>query len=259
MPAVHNRERDTTDYSDPLSNRSSDYNDHRPGYRDERERDSGSRSSGSDDREISLGTGTILAIFFALALVCAVFFGLGYSMGRKSAQSPTVVAASSEPLPSSTFSSFKPPAGSLPSQSSQKKNSEAAPPAPTDPDATIVTSPVSAAAHKESSSGLPPAPVVREAPRTSPPASASPSPASPTAAPAIDPNGTAIVQVAAVSHQEDADTLVTALKKRGYTVFIRQEPQDKLLHVQIGPFANKKDAEAMRQRLLSDGYNAIIK
>jgi cell division septation protein DedD len=49
------------------------------------------------------------------------------------------------------------------------------------------------------------------------------------------------------------------LKKRGYTVTIRQEPQDKLLHVQVGPFANKKDAEAMRQRLLADGYNAIVK
>jgi cell division septation protein DedD len=69
----------------------------------------------------------------------------------------------------------------------------------------------------------------------------------------------AVVQVAAVSHQEDADVLMTALKKRGYTVTIRQEPQDKLLHVQVGPFANKKDAEAMRQRLLADGYNAIVK
>jgi cell division septation protein DedD len=49
------------------------------------------------------------------------------------------------------------------------------------------------------------------------------------------------------------------LKKHGYSVTIRQEPQDKLLHVQVGPFANKKDAEAMRQRLLADGYNAIVK
>ena len=35
------------------------------------------------DREISLGTTTILGIFFALALLCAVFFGFGYSqIGR---------------------------------------------------------------------------------------------------------------------------------------------------------------------------------
>jgi cell division septation protein DedD len=79
------------------------------------------------------------------------------------------------------------------------------------------------------------------------------------AMPSPSATGTALVQVAAVSHQEDADLLVAALKKRGYNVFIRQEPQDKLLHVQIGPFATKKDAEAMRQHLLADGYNAIVK
>jgi cell division septation protein DedD len=71
--------------------------------------------------------------------------------------------------------------------------------------------------------------------------------------------GSIVVQVAAVSHQEDADVLTNALKKRGYSVAVRQVPQDKLLHVQIGPFANRKDADAMRQRLLADGYNAIVK
>lgn len=38
------------------------------------------------DREVTLNTGTVLALFFALALICAVFFGFGYSMGRKSTQ-----------------------------------------------------------------------------------------------------------------------------------------------------------------------------
>jgi cell division septation protein DedD len=68
------------------------------------------------------------------------------------------------------------------------------------------------------------------------------------------------VQVAAMSHQEDADVVAVDLKHRGYTVAVRREPQDKLFHVQIGPFANKKEADAMRQHLQSDGYNnAIVK
>jgi cell division protein FtsN len=46
---------------------------------------------------------------------------------------------------------------------------------------------------------------------------------------------------------------------RGYAVAIHTEPQDKYLHVQVGPFASKKDAEAMRQKLLADGFNAIVK
>ena len=53
--------------------------------------------------------------------------------------------------------------------------------------------------------------------------------------------------------------LVNALKRRGYNVAVRHEPQDKLLHVQIGPLPNRVEADAMRQRLLADGYKAIVK
>jgi cell division septation protein DedD len=53
--------------------------------------------------------------------------------------------------------------------------------------------------------------------------------------------------------------LLNALKRRGYDVTIRHEPQDKLLHIQIGPYPTRKDADVMRQRLLADGYNAIVK
>jgi len=238
MPALHNRDRDTSD------------------YRDQKD----------DDREISLGTGTILAIFFALALVCAAFFGLGYSMGRKSAQTPSIAAAA-DPAPNATFSGFKPPAGNPATPpATARRNPEAAPAPPADPDGEIVSTPVSSAEEPSASkrSAPPPskdsgseAPIVRESPRPAQAASSTVGQTSPM--PVIDPNGTSMVQVAAVSHQEDADTLIVALKKRGYTVFIRQEPKDKLFHVQLGPFATKKDADAMRQHLLADGYNAIVK
>ena len=52
---------------------------------------------------------------------------------------------------------------------------------------------------------------------------------------------------------------MTALKRKGYAVAIHNETQDKLLHVQVGPFASHKDADAMRQKLLADGFNAIVK
>jgi cell division septation protein DedD len=68
-----------------------------------------------------------------------------------------------------------------------------------------------------------------------------------------------IVQVAAVSSQDVADILTSSLQKKGYTVVVRHEPQDKLLHVQIGPFTDRKDALAMQQRVLADGFNAIVK
>ena len=226
------------------------------------------RDSGPEDREISLGTTTIIGIFFALALLCAVFFGFGYSMGRRSAQT---VAGSSGGTPTSDGNSAKPAPGSPASRAvaPSGENKEAA-----DEDNG------SAKSDSAASSTATVANVSRATPATKPqPSRVEPS-AEPTANPAIKPvsmprpaastvgpptpvaipgMGSAVVQVAAVSHQEDADVLMSALKKHGYNVAVRQEPQDKLLHVQIGPFANKKDAEAMRQRLLTDGYNAIVK
>ena len=67
------------------------------------------------------------------------------------------------------------------------------------------------------------------------------------------------VQVAAVSHQEDADVLSSALRRRGYAVLSRTDAADHLIHVQIGPFSNRKEAEATRLRLQGDGYNAFLK
>src|ERR1700690_1964727 len=38
----------------------------------------------SQDTEITLGTGKMLALFFGLVALCAVFFGIGFSLGRSS-------------------------------------------------------------------------------------------------------------------------------------------------------------------------------
>ena len=68
-----------------------------------------------------------------------------------------------------------------------------------------------------------------------------------------------MVQVAAVRVPQDAEILVDALKRHGYTAVVRNEPQDQLLHVQLGPFNSRTDAMAMRAKLLTDGYNAVVK
>ncbi len=67
-----------------------------------------------------------------------------------------------------------------------------------------------------------------------------------------------MVQIAAVSHKEDADVLVGALANRGYAVSARHEPGDNLIHVCIGPFNDREEANRWRVRLLNDGYNAMI-
>jgi DedD protein len=67
-----------------------------------------------------------------------------------------------------------------------------------------------------------------------------------------------MVQIAAVSNPEDADVLVNALRKRGYAVTAHRDAADGLIHVRIGPFSNRNEANNWRLKLLNDGYNAIV-
>jgi cell division septation protein DedD len=67
-----------------------------------------------------------------------------------------------------------------------------------------------------------------------------------------------MVQIAAVSSHEDADVLVSALHKRGYAVSLSQDEGDGQFHVRVGPFASLSEAKTVRQKLLNDGYNAVV-
>ena len=68
-----------------------------------------------------------------------------------------------------------------------------------------------------------------------------------------------MVQIAAISRQEDAEVLAGALRKHGFNPSVRPGTTDKLFHVQVGPFTDKAQAESIKQHLLADGYNAIMK
>lgn len=242
----------------------------------------------ADSREFTLSTGTVLALFFGLALVCAVFFGFGYSMGRKSAAAQADVAALNSADTASTnaaeSAANKPAAGSpaiqaIPGYMSQNEADaanrqaqvapyKAASPSTSKPAATAintVTLPVDSAPEKPKKPVVDPDSQIVETPRSSPVTKPVPTPAA--AAPVqtmnagtpIAAGGPVYVQIAAVSHKEDADVLLSALKRRGYSAFTRSTDADKFIHVQVGPFASKKDAETMRQKLLGDGYNAMLK
>lgn len=210
---------------------------------------------GERDREISLGTSFIIGIFFALVLICAIFFAFGYSLGRRSAlpasgvpDSAVATGTSSKPA-SGTLAAQSVPASSSRQASDNADSSADSDSAAKDEQVSTTENPVRATTKAPSAVVLPTKPAT------------GPSPVSkPVAAPAATPGvSLPIVQVAAISRQGDADMLLSALKRKGYNAAVHQVPQDKLFHIQIGPFATKKDAEAMRQRLISDGYNAIVK
>jgi cell division septation protein DedD len=85
-------------------------------------------------------------------------------------------------------------------------------------------------------------------------------PSAPDVPPAASSTGNFFVQVAAVSKQEDAEALVGALRKKQYSaIATSNQPSDALFHVQVGPFAERKDAEDTKTRLVKDGYNPILK
>jgi len=208
-------------------------------------------STAQQDTEITLGTGRMLAIFFTFVLICAFFFSIGFSLGRRTtvtgslgiahAENPATIVRPSaaknnapQPTPQSGDFSFYKAVG--------EKNADAAL-APKD----SRTPPV--AATTPSSTTATPTPSAEE-----------PSKAATDAASTTPSNAGYYVQVAAVSRQEDAESLVEALKKKQYPAFSANNPTaDKFYHVQVGPYPELRDAEAMRARLIGDGYNPIVK
>ncbi len=190
------------------------------------------------DTEITLGTGRMLAIFFAFVLVCAFFFAIGFSLGRKTTMA---VAGSLLSAPSATPATIvRPsPAKDEGPQSSSKDFGF-----------------YKAVGEKKADTTLPPDSKATAAPSTA----EAPANAAATAATAPLTSGNYYVQVAAVTRQEDADALVEALQKKQYPAFtVPNTSTDKFYRVQVGPYADFKEADAMRARLISDGYNPIVK
>ena len=188
----------------------------------------------AEDTEITIGTGKMLALFFGLVALRAVFFGFGFSLGRSSVK--TSVAADSLPLAAAT--------GVRPSA----VKSANAPASAASPELTFYK----AVEQKDSNAQLATNESTSAASTTDTP-KAAPDPAAP------PPMNGYYVQVAAVSKQEDAQALVEALRKKQYSAFASTAAGDKLFHVQLGPFADVKEAESVRGKLVSDGYNPILK
>ena len=223
-----------------------------------------------ESNDLTLGMTALLGIFLAAVLVCAVFFGFGYSTGRTlhgtkiaPAASPAASSAAaprgsasaaedSENTPESdTHSSAAPPLTAAPAPA---KPSAGAPMA--DPSEYAAGRDSQAAAREAQLSASGNAALTTQR-RADVPATRAPSTGAPAGSDAEA--GGVMVQIAAVMHQGDADMLAKALRGNGYAAIVRTEPHDKFLHVQVGPFATRDQAKAMRARLQGDGYNAFLK
>lgn len=195
----------------------------------------------AEDTEITLGTGKMLFLFFALVALCAVFFGMGFKVGRNSVKGNDLAQTVMANVTGGGQSSATKPSAT-PDLTFYKAVGQNNP----DPQlAGANTSQPASAAPSSSSS----------APTAAPPATTAPG----NAADSLTNTNGYLVQVAAVTKQEDADALVDALKKKQYPAFASANAVDKLVHVQVGPFSDIKQAEDTRTKLMNDGYNPILK
>lgn len=179
------------------------------------------------DTEITLGTGKMLGLFFGLVILCAIFFGMGFTMGKNSVRSAPELLPSPSTSPRTSAANH---GASTAASASQSQTSQPAAAQSSKDNAGTDTNQNAATQDK------PQAPVI----------------------PSL-PGQAYYVQVAAVSKQEDAEALVESLKGRQYSAFIASPGSDKLFHVQVGPFTDIKEAEGARAKLVSDGYNPILK
>jgi DedD protein len=205
----------------------------------------------SQDTEITLGTAKLLGLFFGLVGICAVFFALGYTLGRKS---DSGLAAATTLAPLRAANGVKPggsgAAASTPMTFYKAVEQQNANPQLTSAAAVAATTDASRQQTAASSTSSAGSSSSGESVQTSNP----PDPMAPVPASGY------FVQVAAVSKQDDADSLVDALKTKLYPAFVASNSTvDKLFRVQVGPFGDIKEAETMRSRLISDGYNPILK
>ncbi len=190
----------------------------------------------NQDTELTLSTGKLLGIFFGMVAICAVFFSLGYAVGKGSSTANAQVITDSSEL-----SAISSSGGAKPTPARTPPASET----PAEPAADASEAKADAKSDAKADSSSTPAESTSK-----------------TATPELNntPGTGFMVQVAAVSKKEDAEALVAALRKKQYPVLVvNNVPNSPYFHVQVGPFSQQKDAEAMRTKLASDGYNAILK
>ena len=208
----------------------------------------------------------VIGLFLLMLLFSGVFFSLGYVMGRNQYDGQVSAAMTNSRTPER-----EPVAPAKPAAA--PKHTVEAPPAATDSDPSTSgnssdwefygsSKPAKSEPKLEpvpKASATPPAPkTVSAKPKVEPaPAPAAGKTAKPVAnAPPI-PNGALVLQVAALTKQDDALSIAGSLQKKHYAAYVLTPQKDKFYRVQVGPFKEKKAADAVKKGLEGEGFKAF--
>jgi len=214
----------------------------------------------SNDTEVTLGGGTLLVLAAGLLTLCGACFGLGYAVGHRKSTDQAVAAVMPEPRSKTatapTGLGVKPGASAVVPAHPKSTTAEGSNDAENGTDPAWAAPAVTGTGSNQAQ--VKPAPESQVRPALGGTAGTGEREGTLKIQPATAQAQGWMVQIAAISHAEDAQVLVDALRKRGYEVTARRDLGDNMIHVQTGPFVNRNDANAMRQKLLNDGYNAIV-
>ena len=191
--------------------------------------------------ELVLENRQVVGIFLGMALLCGIFFALGYVVGRNTASPSAALAQNDE---GSGQASEKPSA--LPSPSYMQSN-----PAAAGQNSAGQASDTNLNFYNS---------VQQDQPQGMQPATESADgAAAPAAAPVESPPPGILVQVSALTRREDADSLVALLKEMKLPVLVTSGENDSLFHVVVGPYQNEAEAQKTKQVLEQEGFRPFIR
>lgn len=208
----------------------------------------------------------VIGLFLLMLLFSAVFFTLGYVMGRNQYdgqvraatsginKSETAALPRSEPQPRKFVGPSATPEETDPATNSATPSEWNFPGVGKPPsDEPHLEKP-----HKANPTAAPPSravsakPAVQPAPTAIPVKSTSKIPS-----PSLIPSGAYVIQVAALLRQDDALAIASSLQKKHYAAYVQTPAKDKYYRVQVGPFKDQKGADAAKKGLEGEGFKAF--
>jgi DedD protein len=212
----------------------------------------GSRRRGSGDR--ILESRHLIGLFLGVVILCAVFFSLGYVMGKSQYSGSVHAAFEPHSLPVVPAVEKEKAAPRQPSSAANgdwdfyadKSHNQIEPAAP----AEKSVSPAPLHPKRENTPFIVPLDD-RKPTRASSSTVRSTSPKTP--------NGAVIFQVAAVTRQGDALAMADALQRKKFPSFVLAPSGDNFYRVQVGPYPDQRSADAARSALDRAGFKTIIR
>jgi len=213
----------------------------------------------------------VIGLFLLILLFSGVFFTLGYVMGRNQydgqvraattgSRTPDTIVptknnvATNKPSPAEPLENESDPATTsnksdweFYNNNTPAKREPRLDPAPMSSSNTPAAKSVNTLARVEPPTPAPVATPVTITAKSSKPVAAVPASSS----------STILLQVAAVSRQDDALSIASSLQKKRFPATVLAPQKDKFYRVQVGPYKDQKSAEAAKKALEGAGFKAF--